>query len=152
VYENACLFATVQQLATTDELTGVHNRRHFTAAATTQLEVAQRGHRPMTAMMVDIDHFKRVNDTYGHAAGDEVIRAVAAVLRRNVRHPDIFGRYGGEEFAVVQSEVHGDPIKVTISVGLAELKPDDTLDALLGRADRALYRAKEAGRNRVVAG
>ncbi|MCA2216952.1 diguanylate cyclase [Jidongwangia harbinensis] len=173
-YENARLFATVQQLATTDELTGVYNRRQFTAAATTQLEVARRGHRPMTAMMLDIDHFKDVNDTYGHAAGDDVIRAVATVLRRNVRRPDVFGRYGGEEFAVVQSEVHGDPIDlgermraaveaitvtghgepitVTISVGLAELKPDDTLDTLLGRADHALYRAKEAGRNRVVAG
>jgi eukaryotic-like serine/threonine-protein kinase len=173
-YLNARLFAQVQQLATTDGLTGAFNRRHFTVTATSQLDVARRNHRPMAAMMVDIDHFKRVNDTYGHATGDEVIRAVATVLREHVRQPDVFGRYGGEEFAVVQSEMHGDPlqlgerlraaveatvvsgtsetIRVTISVGVAELKPDDTLESLLSRADEALYRAKEGGRNRVVAG
>jgi diguanylate cyclase (GGDEF)-like protein len=173
-YENARLFARVQQLATTDGLTGSFNRGHFTAAATTQLQIAQRNHRPTTAMMVDIDHFKRVNDTHGHAVGDQVIKAVATVLRQHVRHPDVVGRYGGEEFAVVHSEMHGDPmalgerlraaveaiavpapgepIRVTVSVGVAELKPDDDLDSLLGRADEALYRAKRAGRNRVVAG
>ena len=173
-YDNARLFARVQQLATTDELTGAYNRRHFTMLATGQLEIAQRNHRPLVAMMVDIDHFKRVNDTYGHATGDEVIRAIVRVLRRHIRKPDVFGRYGGEEFAVVQNEVYGDPLKIgerlraaveavtvpgpgqpiriTVSVGLAELKPDDNLDTLLGRADRALYAAKRAGRNRVMPG
>jgi diguanylate cyclase (GGDEF)-like protein len=173
-YENARLFARVQQLATTDGLTGSFNRRHFTAAATTQLEIARRNHRPMTAMMVDVDHFKQVNDTHGHAVGDQVIKAVAAVLRQHIRQPDVVGRYGGEEFAIVHSEMHGDPMKlgerlraaveaitvsgpnepigVTVSIGVAELKPDDDLDSLLGRADEALYRAKRAGRNQVVAG
>jgi diguanylate cyclase (GGDEF)-like protein len=167
-------FDRVQQLATTDELTGAFNRRHFTMTATSQLQVAQRGHRPLVAMMVDIDHFKRVNDTYGHATGDEVIRSVARVLQGQIRKPDVFGRYGGEEFAVVHSEMAGDPLKlgerlrtaveavavpgpghpieVTVSIGVAELKPDDDLETLLERADKALYRAKETGRNRVVAG
>jgi diguanylate cyclase (GGDEF)-like protein len=168
-YENARLFARVQELATTDGLAGAYNRRHLTEIATAQLAVAQRNHRPMAAMMIDIDYFKRVNDTSGHAAGDAVIRRVAEVLRGHVRHPDVFGRYGGEEFAVVLGEMHGDPletaerlrsaveatsvtghgepIRVTISIGMAELKPDDTLESLLGRADQALYRAKESGRN-----
>lgn len=173
-FDNARLFAEVRRLATTDGLTGACNRRHFTVLATAQLDVARRNHRPLVVMMLDIDHFKRVNDSYGHAVGDEVIRAVAQVLRRQVRSPDVFGRYGGEEFAVVQSEVHGDPleiaerlraavaavavpgpdqpIRVTVSIGVAELKPDDDLDTLLVRADRALYEAKGAGRNRVAAG
>lgn len=167
-------FAKVQELATTDELTGAFNRRHFTTTATDALAVAQRNDRPLVAMMIDIDHFKRVNDTFGHATGDEVIRGVVTALRGTIRRPDVFGRYGGEEFAVVQSEMHGDPmelgerlraavdaitvpgpagpIRATVSIGLAELKPDDTLETLLARADEALYRAKETGRNRVVAG
>jgi len=166
-------FDKVQELATTDELTGAYNRRHFTTVATSQLEDAQRDDRPLVAMMVDIDHFKRVNDTYGHATGDDVIRAVVSVLRGHIRRPDIFGRYGGEEFAVVQSDMHGDPlelgerlraavesvtvpgqeqpIRVTVSIGVAELRRGDSLETLLGRADKALYRAKETGRNRVVA-
>jgi diguanylate cyclase (GGDEF)-like protein len=173
-YENARLFAQAQQLATTDGLTGAYNRRHFMVMATKQLEIARRNNRPMAALMVDIDQFKQVNDTYGHATGDEVIRTVATVLRRHIRDPDVFGRYGGEEFAVVYAEMHGDPtelgerlraaveavtvtgggdaIRVTVSIGVAELKPDDGLDLLLGRADEALYRAKQTGRNRVVAG
>jgi diguanylate cyclase (GGDEF)-like protein len=173
-YDNARLFAKVQLLATTDELTGAPNRRQFIAAATDQLLIARRNHRPLVGIMVDIDHFKQVNDTHGHATGDEVIRTVAAVLRAHIRVPGVLGRYGGEEFAVVQSETLSDPtelgerlraavdavtvpgpdgpIGVTISVGVAELKPEDTLDTLLGRADGALYRAKEAGRNRVMTG
>jgi diguanylate cyclase (GGDEF)-like protein len=173
-YDNARLFAKVQLLATIDELTGAPNRRQFITAATDQLLIAQRNHRPLVGIMVDIDHFKQVNDTHGHATGDTVIRTVAAVLRTHIRTPDVLGRYGGEEFAVVQSEMHGDPVElgerlraaveaatvsgpdgsigVTVSIGVAELKPEDTLDTLLGRADEALYRAKEAGRNRVMAG
>ena len=165
-------FAKVEQLATTDELTGAYNRRQFATMATARVDLAQRTQRPLVAMMVDIDHFKRVNDTYGHATGDEVIRAVVQALRANVRKPDVFGRYGGEEFAVVQNEMYGNPLELgerlraavenvivsgpngpirpTVSVGVAELGPDDGLESLLGRADQALYRAKESGRNRVV--
>jgi diguanylate cyclase (GGDEF)-like protein len=168
-YENARLYTRVQQLATTDALTGVSNRRHFADHAVRQIALARRNHRPLAAMMVDIDFFKKINDTYGHAVGDEVIRRVAGALRDNVREPDVLCRYGGEEFAIVMSEMHGDPIAaaerlraaikasggdvpVTVSVGVAELKPDDDLETLLGRADAALYRAKEGGRDQVQAG
>ncbi|WP_204012742.1 diguanylate cyclase [Virgisporangium aurantiacum] len=173
-YDNATLFAEVQRLAITDGLTGIANRRHFTDLATRQLDIATRNNRPVTAMMLDIDHFKRVNDTYGHSTGDEVIRTVARVLAGQLRDHDIVGRLGGEEFAVLLPEMHGDPIetanrvratveattcagpdgpvKVTISVGLTDLKPDDNLDTLLNRADEALYRAKQSGRNRVQVG
>jgi diguanylate cyclase (GGDEF)-like protein len=172
-YLNACLFSRVQELATTDELTAQHNRRHFYALAGTLVASATRGDRDLAAAMLDIDKFKSVNDTYGHGVGDEVIREVAARIRASIRHSDVLGRYGGEEFAVVLPDHGGDapelaermrravadqpvptaagPLTVTISVGLAQLGPaDDTLDQLLARADHALYRAKESGRNRVV--
>jgi diguanylate cyclase (GGDEF)-like protein len=173
-YDNARLFAEVQRLATTDALTGVYNRRHFGELADTQLALALRNARPVAGIMVDIDHFKKINDTYGHRTGDEVIRAVAGALGSRVREPDVLCRYGGEEFAIVMSEMHGNPVEaaerlrlaiaglavpgpngplnVTVSIGVAELKPDDTLANLLARADEALYRAKQAGRNRVMAG
>jgi diguanylate cyclase (GGDEF)-like protein len=174
-YDNARLFAQVQQLATVDELTQVYNRRHFTDLATRELNIARRSHRAVTALMIDIDHFKKVNDRYGHAVGDEVIRAVSGVLRAGVRAPDVLGRYGGEEFVLVLSDMSGDPvdpleaaerlraaveaivvpgpqgpISVKISIGAAEFKPDDDLDSLLVRADQALYRAKGSGRNQVT--
>jgi diguanylate cyclase (GGDEF)-like protein len=173
-HDNAVLFSDVQRLATTDGLTGIANRRQFTESAQQQLSTAQRNHRPLSALMVDIDHFKRVNDTHGHSTGDEVIKTVARVLATHLRNHDIVGRLGGEEFAAIMPEMHGDPVEaaeriraaveaatspgshgpvsVTISAGLAELKPDDTLDTLLSRADEALYRAKRQGRNRVHAG
>jgi diguanylate cyclase (GGDEF)-like protein len=172
-YDNARLFARVQRMAITDELTGVHNRRHFTELANQQLGVAVRNCRPLVAMMVDIDHFKKINDMYGHSTGDEVIRAVAHALQSQVRAPDVLGRLGGEEFALVFTEMHGDPmelgerlrsivaaavsgpagtVRTTVSIGLAEMKPDDDLERLLARADKALYRAKEAGRKQVQCG
>jgi diguanylate cyclase (GGDEF)-like protein len=172
-YLNACLFSRVQELATTDELTGQHNRRHFYAIAGALVEAAARGSRDLAGVMLDIDKFKNINDAYGHGAGDEVIREVAARVRASIRYSDVLGRYGGEEFAVVLPDHDGaapdlaermrravadepvptraGPLRVTISVGLAHLQPTDTsLDQMLARADHALYRAKESGRNRVV--
>ncbi|AEV82964.1 serine/threonine protein kinase [Actinoplanes sp. SE50] len=173
-YDNARLFSRVQELATTDELTGQHNRRHFYAVAGALVQAAARNGRPLAAAMLDIDKFKSVNDTYGHGVGDEVIRTVARRIRAVLRHSDVLGRYGGEEFAIVLPDHEGEamelaervrmavggepvatqagPLPVTISIGLTRLGDDDTaLDDLLARADHALYRAKEAGRNRVMA-
>ncbi|WP_307834548.1 diguanylate cyclase [Paractinoplanes lichenicola] len=174
-YDNARLFSRVQELATTDELTGQHNRRHFYAIAGALVEAAARGGRSLAAVMLDIDKFKGINDTYGHGVGDEVIREVATRIRTSIRQSDVLGRYGGEEFAVVLPDHAADdaapadlaermrvavaetpvptragPIPVTISVGVAPLAAGDSLDQVLARADHALYRAKETGRNRVV--
>ena len=173
-YDNARLFSQVQRLATTDGLTGIANRRHFTELATRQLGLAVRHNRPLAAAMLDIDHFKKINDTFGHGIGDEVIKAVAAILEGAIRETDVLGRLGGEEFAIILPEADGDPVEIadrlrlaiadttvtapsgpvrfTTSVGVAELKPDDTLDSLLRRADEGLYRAKDGGRNQTQAG
>ncbi|MEV6598187.1 diguanylate cyclase [Actinoplanes sp. NPDC051346] len=172
-YDNAQLFSQVQELAITDGLTGIANRRHFHDLAGSLVEVARRGKRQLAAVMLDIDHFKHVNDAYGHGAGDDVITEVVRRVAAGIRSSDVLGRYGGEEFAVVLPDHAGadlevvermraaveatpvrtrvGPVAVTISVGLARLTAaDDGLDALLARADHALYRAKEGGRNRVA--
>jgi eukaryotic-like serine/threonine-protein kinase len=164
-YENA-------RLATVDGLTGLLNRRHFFALAERQVSITERHDRPLAAIMLDIDHFKKVNDGYGHAVGDQVIQTVAARLRATARDSDLVGRYGGEEFALLMPETGksgavlaerlreaveqlpvqtaAGPLRVTISVGVAQLTvPGGDLSELLGRADDALYRAKAAGRNRV---
>ncbi|GAA0810252.1 diguanylate cyclase [Spirilliplanes yamanashiensis] len=172
-YENATLFDQVRALATTDPLTGVANRRHFFELAGREVAAAHRTGRRLAALMIDIDHFKQVNDTYGHQAGDDVIRGVVERLRAGHREADILARYGGEEFVLLLPDV-GDgapelaerlraavaagpvetrdgPVPVTISVGCAHLGPaDHEPDRLLGRADESLYRAKQAGRDRVV--
>jgi eukaryotic-like serine/threonine-protein kinase len=173
-YENSRLFSQVQQLATIDDLTGIANRRHFFELAERELARARRDDHGLVAMMVDIDHFKNINDEYGHQVGDEVIQIVAGRLARFARSYDLIGRYGGEEFALlmpdggpdpvaigerVRSAIAGSPVvtvvgplAVTVSVGAVSLSPGDAdLSALLGRADRRLYDAKRAGRNRVVA-
>ncbi|MEV4636771.1 diguanylate cyclase [Actinoplanes sp. NPDC049548] len=173
-YDNAELFSRVERLATTDGLTGVANRRHAFQLGETLFGVARRSGRPLTAVMVDIDHFKGINDRYGHACGDDVIREVAARLGAVIRSSDILGRYGGEEFLIILPEAgtggaelaermreavaaepvptRDGPVPVTISVGLAGLAADDdTLDTLVARADHGLYLAKEGGRNRVAA-
>ncbi len=174
--ENARLFGEVQRLATTDGLTGIYNRRHFFILAEHEVQRARRARHSMGVIMVDVDHFKRVNDSHGHAAGDQVLRSVAERCQQNIRAVDILGRYGGEEFAILLPEadmaialavaerlrqcvasapvsVDGHAISVTLSLGVAVLTDEgDDLEAVLYRADAALYAAKQAGRNRVVLG
>lgn len=175
VLENARLFEAVQQFATTDDLTGLYNRRHFMELAQREFERARRYKRDLSAMIFDLDHFKRVNDAYGHPVGDEVLRAIGRLCREKLREADPIGRYGGEEFAALMVEtslqdaeqaaerlrrevekmiVHtqAGEIKVTISIGLARLDDNSpNLETLLARADQAMYIAKHKGRNRVAA-
>jgi diguanylate cyclase (GGDEF)-like protein len=158
----------LEQLATVDQLTGLRNRRWLDDAFERQLVRAVRTAQPMSVMMIDIDHFKQLNDAHGHAYGDCVLRRVAQTLADGLRPQDLAARYGGEEFAVLLpgiSEEHAVAIAerireavqedgtaagqpVTVSIGIASRSGDQPLTALLDRADEALYRAKNAGRNR----
>jgi diguanylate cyclase (GGDEF)-like protein len=167
--------AEVHRLAITDSLTDVFNRRHLMELGNRALNQAQRYHHPLAAIMLDIDHFKKINDTYGHAAGDEALRKLAEQLRKNLRSVDILGRYGGEEFVILMPETSLQTARqsaerlltdiralridapqitfgFTASIGVAELNlaSQQTIDALIARADQALYDAKQAGRDRVV--
>jgi diguanylate cyclase (GGDEF)-like protein len=173
--QNAKLFKKTQDLANFDGLTNLYTRRYFTEFLSKEIERAKRYHHELSLMMVDIDHFKKINDTYGHQIGDFVLKETAQVLIKNTRKVDLSARYGGEEFAIVLPEtalenarVVGERIrkcvnehlfvwaahtlKVTLSVGVSSFLPereDETLEKLIKRADAALYEAKETGRNRV---
>jgi diguanylate cyclase (GGDEF)-like protein len=165
----------LRRLATVDPLTGTLNRRSFFDLAAQEFSHSRRHDRRLAAIMLDIDHFKSVNDTYGHQTGDEVIRAVAEVCRDVLRERDIMGRLGGEEFACVlpdssveQSMIVAERLRaavatrcfksqshrhdhITVSVGVANLVESDVdVSAVLDRADAALYEAKRTGRNRVL--
>ncbi|MDQ2103595.1 diguanylate cyclase [Azospirillum isscasi] len=169
----------LERLATTDSLTGALNRGRFMARAAEEVARARRNSRPLSAIMLDIDHFKKVNDTHGHATGDEAIRTVVRVCRSMVRGVDVLGRLGGEEFAILLPETPpqgaallaerlrrtlaetdvriangagaGSALTFTVSIGVSALRPDEeAVSAVLARADAALYRAKNGGRNRVV--
>ncbi len=174
--ELAALNEKLQRMATTDELTGLYNRREAMSRLTEYWEMAQRRNQALSCIALDIDHFKRCNDTYGHDAGDIVLRETARVLRRGVRASESVFRIGGEEFLVLcpgatvdmarqaaerlramieanQIEHNNKIHKVTISGGIAEIQPDmNNSDELLKVADQALYDAKAAGRNRVMVG
>ncbi len=159
------------RLAATDPLTSLPNRRYFLEAASRELERLRRFKVPAAVVMLDIDHFKAINDTYGHAAGDEALRQVASVATAHLRAVDILARLGGEEFALLLpgTSEHGAMIVaerlrtalaegpvhhefgITASFGVAEVSGDDTgIDDALRRADAALYAAKHSGRNRVL--
>jgi two-component system cell cycle response regulator len=165
------------EMAITDQLTGLHNRRYMSRHLDTLITSARTSGKPISFLIMDIDHFKSVNDTYGHDIGDEVLRDFAGRISANVRGIDLACRYGGEEFVVVMPDtdtsfaytvaerlrksveetpfvISRDPgkLKVTISIGIADSAgKTDSADALLHRADQALYRAKREGRNRVIA-
>ncbi|MCQ2753704.1 MAG: GGDEF domain-containing protein [bacterium] len=170
-------YSTILQYATLDALTNLNNRRQFETRLKQEIAITKRQNNPLCAMMIDIDFFKKVNDTYGHAAGDEVLREVAATIKEALRESDIPSRYGGEEFAVLlpftkidEAKVVGErlrksveakkitinkdeenqkDINVTISMGLAEYDGNETGEILFERADKALYDAKTNGRNQV---
>jgi diguanylate cyclase (GGDEF)-like protein len=171
--ENANLFEQVQQLAVTDELTGFYNRRYFYELVELELARSRRYHHPVSLLMIDIDHFKAVNDQYGHATGDRVLKEICNSMRRMVRESDIPGRHGGEEFVILLPETPRDraadvaerlrqavaaepltvdeyEISVTLSIGVTEFADSkQDLDTFLRQADQAMYSAKQAGRNRV---
>lgn len=171
--DNARIFEQMRQMAITDMVTQLYTRRHFTSLGHSEVERALRYNRDLSVMMVDIDWFKHVNDTWGHAAGDIVLQAVAQCCQKALRSTDIIGRWGGEEFVIILPEadqqaacliaerirrnvsemninLSGNTIHVTVSLGVTTLMPGrTTLESLVDYADKALYMAKQGGRNQV---
>ena len=166
------LETVLKELAATDPLTGLYNRREYDLLFKHEIERAKRMNTPLSVGIIDLDHFKKINDTYGHSAGDEVLKQTAVLFRENLRSMDIIGRWGGEEFiillpgiAIDQANLTGNrllqalestnidagtvSIKITATIGLTQLLRDDNMDKVIRRADDALYKGKEAGRNRV---
>lgn len=175
ITEQKLLEADLREMAATDILTGLPNRRHYLAQLGQEIaRVDRSGEHSASVLMIDVDHFKRINDTHGHTTGDHVLRHIAGMMQQALRRIDTLGRIGGEEFAVIlpgadlaaaenfaeriRKKVAATPalhetqsIPLAISIGVTEIKPADiSADDVLLRADRALYRAKSGGRNRVA--
>jgi len=164
----------LQEISVTDSLTGLYNRKHMMETLAHELARAQRYNHPFSVLMIDIDHFKKYNDTFGHLAGDRALAKIASIFKESVRRVDYVARYGGEEFflmlpetklreamlaaerirARVAEDTFGDSeekVGLTISVGVAEYPEDgDTSESIIASADTVLYQAKQVGRNRVV--
>jgi diguanylate cyclase (GGDEF)-like protein len=172
--ERARLFQEVQSLALTDPLTGLHNRRSIFELGRVEFKRAERMNRPFSCMMLDLDHFKKINDNYGHHVGDQILQEFANRCKDSVREVDVVGRYGGEELIIIMPEtdiiaallvaerlraaVCENPVQIsdqklciTVSIGVAQ-KDENTfqLETLVARADQAMYIAKHKGRNRVA--
>jgi diguanylate cyclase (GGDEF)-like protein len=165
----------LEKLATTDSLTGIPNRRHLFKIAEQELSRLRRYAYPFSLLILDIDHFKHINDTYGHGVGDEVLKGMVEIVLKSLRKEDCLGRLGGEEFVVflfhtpIQAatraaerirqaiaetplEIESNRIEITVSIGIATYQPQDqTIETILRRADDALLQAKHQGRNRIVA-
>ncbi len=159
----------LEELERTDALTDIHNRYSIMKILDAEVDRAKRYGNPLTLFMYDVDHFKRVNDTHGYRAGDDILYNLTKVVKDSLRDIDIVGRYGGEEFLVIMpSTLLSDAADVaqrvcetvsnhkfsqinqlTISIGLVELHKEETMDMLFTRADRLLYKSKDSGRNRV---
>ena len=174
VIENSWLYNKVKRIAITDSLTGIYNRGFLQESLSKEFARAGRFNFSLAFLMIDIDYFKKLNDTYGHQKGDAVLRQAAQIFKANTRDYDIVGRYGGEEFSIIlqQTKVEdgikaaerirnsfeeynfGDkekPLKATISIGVS-VYPDTeikSVEELIGKSDKALYKAKREGRNRV---
>jgi diguanylate cyclase (GGDEF)-like protein len=170
------LLRQLYEASVTDALTGANNREHFDSQLRMELSFARRHGTDLSVVMFDVDHFKRVNDTFGHPVGDEVLVEISKATRRLVRNEDVFARYGGEEFVLILRGIALDgarivgerlreriaelsiatdkgPLKITVSVGCASFAstPEATAESLVQVADKRLYVAKRGGRNRVVA-
>ncbi|MFZ2163659.1 MAG: diguanylate cyclase [Sideroxyarcus sp.] len=175
ITERKELAKRLEHEARTDCLTGLSNRRHFLELASQELARVRRYRSPLTLAMLDVDHFKTINDTHGHEVGDRVLKELAETCRRTLRETDVVGRIGGEEFAILFPQTasgqayeiaerlriaisaaeipveHGQPVHFSVSLGITSFTESDTgIDMLLSRADKALYEAKHNGRNRVV--
>lgn len=171
VSERQRLAEELKRMATTDELTGLSNRRHYLDLSMQEIKRARRLDTPLTVCVLDVDHFKQINDNFGHAVGDVALRAIAAACRDSLREIDILGRFGGEEFTITLPETNAqtaqevaerlrkrieelrlniEGVRLSVTIGLAERKDEEEIDQLLTRADHALYAGKRSGRNRVV--
>ena len=170
---NALTYLEALQLASHDPLTGVQNRLAMQQALEREVDLARRQQAPLSMLVIDADHFKRFNDEYGHAFGDDVLRALANAAAATIRRSDLLYRYGGEEFVVLAAHtkalgaqmlaerireavasirtIRGREVKLSVSIGVAELAEGDTADSLFERADEAMYQAKASGRDRVAA-
>ncbi|WP_223483725.1 GGDEF domain-containing protein [Pseudomonas sp. A-RE-19] len=170
---NALLYRAATQSALRDPLTDTGNRIAMDQTLQREIEMSRRHSQPLSLLMLDIDHFKHINDTYGHSAGDEVLKAVAASIKNQLRNVDMVFRFGGEEFLILLSNTSrdaaamigerlrfaaqaqeytadGKAIELTVSLGCSTLLPGESADSLLRRADSALYVAKREGRNRLA--
>ncbi|KAF2960845.1 diguanylate cyclase [Thermotoga sp. 38H-to] len=162
----------LEKLSVTDELTGLFNRRKMDEELEKEFHLWKRHRRPFSLLMIDIDDFKKVNDTYGHLVGDDVLKRVARLLVSSLRASDVVARWGGEEFLIlcpettlneamslaerirtkIEGETFENGLNVTVSIGVCEMKDHETIDDLLKEADDNLYLAKQRGKNRVVSG
>jgi diguanylate cyclase (GGDEF)-like protein len=160
---------TLEKFATTDNLTGALNRTKFDVIIEREMEMVKRYNQSLAIIMFDVDHFKKINDQYGHVVGDAVLKAIADIVRENIRKTDYFIRWGGEEFMILSSGVNLDKEyklakkirkviekhefknvgRITVSLGVVEFKDTDTENSFIKRADDAMYKAKEISRNRV---
>jgi diguanylate cyclase (GGDEF)-like protein len=163
----------LEKLSITDQLTQTYNRRYFEQCINGLTAIEKRNPKSLSLIMVDIDHFKRVNDVYGHTTGDIVLQEFAKILKLQIRESDVLARLGGEEFVLVLPETNSEgasilaqrvrksveqkifmidksPIGITASIGIAEFQPQHSVKEFLDRADGALYKAKNTGRNKIV--
>lgn len=164
-------FSLLYEIATKDEKTGLYNNKFFETELDKELEKAQRGYQKLSLMIIDIDFFKKVNDTYGHVKADDILTRLASVLYETTRLSDIVARFGGEEFVLLlpetslpkakklasrlKNKIHKDRIlkkfKITVSGGITEYRKKDSKKAFKTRTDKALYQAKNTGRDKFVA-
>ncbi len=157
-------------MASTDKLTNIYNRRMLDQFLQVEIEIANRHKEELSLIILDIDHFKHVNDNFGHLAGDKILSELSNIISNNLRHSDIFGRYGGEEFLIICPKTNkhnafilAEKLRIivktfefdkvgykTVSIGISDFQENDSIETLFKKADEALYIAKNSGRNKCV--